>query len=390
MLHRSSMKYYEEYLSSNGFAVSYCEFRNKPRYKKAWMFDPVDKIVVPRIAEVFENPGFMLTKEHYATYKRMKKEKYMFYWFYMWAKKVVDIIPGIKSKDKENRRRLRPGITIPDLPSNRNDRKYIQESIEYVETHFKNNHGTTDNFLFPVTHATAAKWFDDFIKNRFALFGPYQDAIHKDNDFLFHSCMSSSLNCGLIVPANMIRRIRTLEKKIPLNSYEGFIRQLFWREYQRYCYIYYDFRNKNFFGNKKRIGRNWYDGTVGCMPVDTCIKNAFRNGYLNHIQRLMIIGNFMNLTGINAWEGFKWFMEFSCDSYEWVMYQNVLDMAFCITGGRAHGGTMQKPYISSSHYIRKMGNYTHGNWCKQWDTLYWKFVKKHAKKLKVFRFFITK
>ena len=29
----------------------------------------------------------------------------------------------------------------------------------------------------------------------------------------------------------------------------------------------------------------------------------------------MVIGNYMNLSGISQ-RGFKWFMEFSCDSYE--------------------------------------------------------------------------
>ena len=80
-------------------------------------------------------------------------------------------------------------------------------------------------------------------------------------------------------------------------------------------------------------------------------------------------------------------MEFSIDSYEWVMYQNVLDMAFCISGGRTGGGTMQKPYISSSNYILKMSNYKKGEWSEKWDELYHAFLKKHNKKLQPFKYY---
>lgn len=387
MLHRASMKYYEEYLRMNNFSVSYCEFTNKPNYKKAVMFDPIDKIKIANISEIVESPGFLLSKENYSEYKKMKKDKYMFHWFYKWGKKIINVIPNVKSQDKENRKKLPKHIKIPKIPSNKKDKKYIEEAKIYIEKNFKNNYGNTDNFMFPVSHSTTKDWFENFVKKRFANFGTYQDAIDKNNDFLFHSCMSSSMNCGLITPVEVLDRIKKVEKSIPLNSYEGYIRQLFWREYQRYCYIYFDFTKKNYFGNRGKLGKEWYNATVGCKPVDDCISNAFSNGYLNHIQRLMIMGNFMNLKGINPWEGLRWFIEFSCDSYEWVMYQNVLDMAFCISGGRTGGGTMQKPYISSSNYILKMSNYQKGEWCNVWDTLYHNFIKKHKKKLHPFRYY---
>ena len=387
MLHRASMKYYADYLKKNGFQVKYCEFKTKPKYTNACMFDCIDKIKIPNITEVLETPSFLLSKEQYADYKKKKKEVYMFHWFYMWGKKLVDIIPNVKSKDKENRKKLPKSIKIPAVPSNRSDKKYIQEAKHYVDKNFPNNYGNTDNFMFPVTHKSVNKWYNNFIRKRFTLFGPYQDAIDKDNDFLFHSYMASSMNCGLLTPQDAINKIRKVENKIPINSYEGYIRQLFWREYQRYCYIYFDFSKKNYFGNKKKLGKQWYTGNVGSEPVDDCIQKAFEQGYLNHIQRLMIVGNYMNLSGIDPWDALKWFIEFSCDSYEWVMYQNVLDMAFCVTGGRSNGGTTQKPYISSSNYIIKMSNYKKGEWSEDWDNLYHTFLKKHNKKLQPFKYY---
>lgn len=140
---------------------------------------------------------------------------------------------------------------------------------------------------------------------------------------------------------------------------------------------------KNYFGNNKKLTKKWYDGTTGILPVDNCIKNAFETGYLHHIERLMIIGNFMNLYGIQPKEGFRWFMEFSCDSYLWVMNQNVYDMVFFVTGGK----TMRRPYISSSNYIIKMSDYKKNHWCDVWDDLYHNFLIKNKTKLWKYRYY---
>ena len=97
----------------------------------------------------------------------------------------------------------------------------------------------------------------------------------------------------------------------------------------------------------------------------------------------MVIGNFMNLSGIHPKEGFRWFMEFSIDSYEWVMHQNVYDMVFFCTGGN----TTTRPYISTSNYILKMSNYNKGEWTIIWDDLYHKFIKRNRNKLYKFRYY---
>ena len=139
----------------------------------------------------------------------------------------------------------------------------------------------------------------------------------------------------------------------------------------------------NYFGNSKKLDKSWYDGTTGIKPIDVCIKNAFDTGYLHHIERLMVVGNFMNISKIKPSEGYKWFMEFACDSYEWVMNQNVLDMVFFVTGG----DTMRRPYVSSSNYILKMSNYKKDDWCEEWNKRYRNFLKTNKKKLWKFRYY---
>lgn len=383
ILHRASMKCYYNYLKSRELSVKYINFYAEFSEKNYVLFDPIDNINLPNNYQILESPNYLLTTNQLEMYQN-KTDKYIFYNFYMWSKQQLNIIPTVKSLDKENRNRMPDNLEIPSIPTNKNDAEYICSAIKYIEKHFPKNLGNSDNFIYPISKYTAKKWLKDFIINKLPTFGDYQDFINTENNYMFHSLLSSSINIGLINPSEIIIELEKIQKKIPMNSYEGYIRQLFWREYQRYCYIYIDFKKYNYFGNKKKISQKWYDGRLGIEPVDNAIKRGFDTGYLHHIERLMVIGNYMNLSEISPNEGFKWFMEFSCDSYEWVMHQNVLDMVFFVTGGL----TMRRPYISSSNYVLKMSNYKKDEWCEIWNELYKKFVTKHKNKLIKYRYYI--
>lgn len=382
VLHRASMKYYLDYLEKNNYHVQYIEYNQNPKLTKYSLFDPIDKIELKGKYTIFESPNFLLSIENYEEYRK-KTDKFNFAPFYNFGKKIVNIIPDVKSQDKSNREKVPKNLKVPDIPKV-SQNSYIKEAIKYVKKNFPKNYGNTDNFNYPISHTEARKWLKDFIENRFKKFGPYEDFVMKQEPYLFHSVLSSSINIGLLNPLEIIDKIRSLEKKIPINSYEGYIRQLYWREYQRFCYLYFDFTSSDYFKNKNKLTKAWYNGTLGIDPVDDCIKKGFDSGYLHHIERLMVVGNFMNISQISPWEGLKWFMEFSTDSYEWVMYQNVLDMVFCVSGGK----TMKKPYISSSKYVQSMSDYKKGEWNDKWDILYKKFMVKHRTKLlKDFKYF---
>lgn len=384
LLHRASMQYYYDYLKKKKRKVKYYKFNENPKLNEYHIFDPINNMKLLKLKgkyALLESPNFLLTNAEYDIH-RTKTDKFFFNGFYMWGKGIVDIIPKIKSQDKDNRKKMHKGTKIPDVPSNSSDKKYIDEASQYVNKNFKNNYGTSNDFMFPISHKTANNWLQNFIDTKFKLFGDYQDYINTENDFMFHSLLSTSINIGLINPTEIIDKIRKI-KGIPMNSYEGYIRQLFWREYQRYCYKYFNFDGKNYFGNSKKLNKKWYAGETGIEPIDDCIIKAFETGYLHHIERLMVIGNFMNLSQISPKEGFKWFMEFSCDSYEWVMKQNVLDMVFFCSGGK----TMRRPYASSSNYILKNSNYSKGEWCNEWDNLYHSFIKRNKTKLQKYRYY---
>ena len=154
---------------------------------------------------------------------------------------------------------------------------------------------------------------------------------------------------------------------------EGFVRQIIgWREYVRGLYHTLDMRG-NHFGHTGKLTKHWYDGTTGIEPLDDCIRRVNRIGYTHHIERLMVVGNIMLLSGIHPDEVHRWFMEMYIDSSDWVMIPNVFGMATF-----ADGGIMStKPYTCSSNYILKMSNYKKGDWCNIVDGLYWRFVEKN-------------
>lgn len=230
----------------------------------------------------------------------------------------------------------------------------------------------------PVSHKESKKWLDLFLNKKIIYFGDYQDAIVKDESFLFHSLLSPMINTGLLTPEYVISR--TLEfidsNNIPLNSVEGFIRQIIgWREFIRGIYLLDGVkqRNSNFWNNKRKMPKSFYNGTTGIEPIDNTIKKLLATGYNHHIERLMILGNFMLLCEIHPTEVYNWFMEMYIDAYDWVMVPNVYGMSQF-----ADGGLMStKPYISSSNYVKKMSDYKNGDWTTIWDALFWNFVNKH-------------
>ena len=175
-----------------------------------------------------------------------------------------------------------------------------------------------------------------------------------------------------------MNEILNLKDQYPINSVEGFIRQIIgWREFIRGVYLSKGSieRTSNFFNFNRKIPSSFYDGTTGINPVDNSIKKVIKCSYNHHIERLMILGNFMLLCEFDPNEIYKWFMEYYIDAYDWVMVPNVYGMSQF-----ADGGLMStKPYLSSSNYIKKMSNYSKGEWEKIWDRLYWRFIFKNKK-----------
>ena len=381
-----------------------------------YIYNPVDTFLEAKYSKLFgnkleyiETPLFLCSSNDLETYhnskpKATRDRSYNHASFYKWQRERLNILATSKTYDTENRNMMPLETTVPSLPKNDSSdpiiRGYLLEAISYVEKVFPHNlepfHDppkpiTPESIHFPITHKTSELWLESFFKNRFAEFGKYEDSIDsKGRNFLFHSTISPMLNLGLLTPMQVVNTITKYYEKhkatIGISNYEGFIRQVIgWREYQRYIYIYAGevMRKSNHFGNTNRLSESWYNATTGVKPVDDAIRMAVNDGYIHHILRLMVVGNFMNLVGIHPDDVYKWFMEFSLDSYDWVMIGNVYSMTLWADGGM----TMRKPYISGSGYIMKMSNYKKEKvesgmtWQEKWDVIFHNFIDRNSEKL---------
>ena len=293
------------------------------------------------------------------------------------------------SFDKENRKSLPKNIVIPDKPKI-NKSKYVKEAINYINKHFPDNYGSLDFFIWPITHKQAENWLIKFIKERFDKFGDYEDAIKDDDPFLFHSQLSVPLNVGLLTDTYVLETVLKYQNKIPLPSFEGFIRQLSWRNYVMIVYTkeWKEMIKTNFFKGKGKVPKAFWDGTTGLPPVDDVIKQVNNYGYAHHIQRLMILGNILVLCDYEPISIMEWFLQFvSMDAYLWVMIGNIAML------GVFGEVMMTRPYVSSSNYILKMSNYKSKDgliqidgidysWSEIWDALFWSFVNKNKNYMK--------
>lgn len=409
ILHRASMKSYADKLGLKKKVIylNYCEFDPD---------DPADTIIKTAAKEGADNliyaetsdfeiekriarasrrsgielskrasPGF-LTDEKIFDEVFGKGKNYLMAKFYTAQRKRLGIlinefnepVGGKWSFDSENRRRLPREISVPDTGTVK-DCRYIRDATRLVEERFAGNPGTSDGFNYPVDHATARSLFMKFLDERFEKFGDYEDAIDSERPFLFHSVLTPAMNIGLITPLQVVESALEFAEKnqIRINSLEGFIRQVIgWREFIRLVYIKEGVKQRtaNFWGFKAKMPVSFYEGSTGIFPFDTIVKRVQKYAYCHHIERLMILGNFMLLCEIDPDEVYRWFMEMFIDSYDWVMVPNVYGMSQF-----ADGGIMAtKPYISSSNYILKMSNFKRGSWCEVWDGLYWRFVYRHS------------
>jgi len=282
---------------------------------------------------------------------------------------------------------------------NRDDK--IKKAILYVNKHFSNNYGTNllEDFIYPINTLEAKKWLDHFIKYKINNFGKYEDAISSDIKFGYHSLLSAVNNIGLITSFDIIDKVKDL--KIPLNSKEGFIRQIIgWREYS---YLIYDkfsnylIKNTYIKLNKKNVPLKFWNGETKIPIIDDIISKINKYAYSHHIERLMCVGIFLMFIGVKPLEINNWFQTMYIDAYDVFMVPNVYGMllygALPVKNepqqSRKISNTkymMTKPYLCSSNYLIKMSNYKKSEisidnksyyWTDIYDSLYYNHVNNY-------------
>lgn len=404
LFHRASMKAYQHHLEKKDIRVTYITFDKA----KAWYtecgkssvgalhyVDPVDGVIEQKIAKLikalgcdvqrYESPAFLTSTEYIEQYFKGKK-KFLMQSFYIEQRKRLHIlvtktgdpVGGKWSFDTDNRKKYDKRVAIPPMTAVKST-EFHQEAVVYVNKHFADNPGSIDTILYPVTFGPVHRWLDEFLEHRLKHFGDYQDAIVMHEPFLFHSLLSPLINVGLLTPEYVVEKTIAFaqQHKTPINDLEGFIRQVIgWREFVRAVYHIKgeQQRTSNFFRHKRTLPDSFWSGTTGVEPIDSTIAKILKTAYAHHIERLMVLGNFMFMCEFDPNDVYRWFMELFIDAYDWVMVPNVYGMS-----QYADGGLMTtKPYFSSSNYLKQMSDYpTKGRWTGIFDALFWHFVAKH-------------
>lgn len=281
------------------------------------------------------------------------------------------------------------GIEIPTLPTLTRD-DITQSAIEDVRSIFKNHPGDAQLLWLPVTHQAAKEWLETFLAERLEQFGRYEDAMKLKEPVLFHSALSSLMNCGLLTPRYVVEQVLQAYESgnAPLAAVEGFVRQVIgWREYMygKYRLQRQELLSANYFGFTKQLETWWYgDEQIPAsllLPVRDALEKTIRYGYAHHIERLMILGNWFLLNQYDPKSVYEWFLSMYTDAYEWVMVGNVMGMSQYADGG----GIATKPYISGGNYLQTMGRF----WSSakvaresEFTVKYWQFVESNYDKLK--------
>ena len=302
---------------------------------------------------------------------------------------------GAWNYDSENRKTVRDwkkdGAPKPPRPltSQRPQDPIVLEAIAEVNRWFPNDPGRAEDFWLPHTREGALELLEEFVEKRLALFGNYQDLMLLDSPTMFHSIIAAPLNLGLLLPMECVdAAIRAYrDGHAPIAAVEGFVRQIIgWREFVNGVYWLKmpDYLASNSLQATRPLPDFFYSGDTSMNCLRSVIGEVRGTAYNHHIQRLMILGNFLLLAGIDPQQSHDWFLEMYIDAHEWVMAANVLGMAL-----HADGGFMAtKPYAASAAYISKMSNYCtgctydpakkSGSGACPFNLLYWDFYDRHA------------
>ena len=419
----SAMRHFAEQLTNQGYQVAYTKLDNPDNtgsfigeVKRLCKDHHFDRIVVTypgeyRVladmrtwektlgipVEIRADERFLCSPEAFAAWADGRKQLRMEY-FYRDMRKQYQILMeddqplgGKWNFDAENRKPPKQGLTIPEPYTGKID-TITQEVIDLVAERFNDHFGDLTPFYFAVTRADALQVLKQFIDQRFNHFGDYQDAMIEGEPWMYHSHISFYLNCGLLLPLECVQAAENAyyAGKAPLNAVEGFIRQIIgWREYVRGIYWLHmpSYKEKNFFAAERALPSLYWTAQTKMNCLRQCVLETKENAYAHHIQRLMVLGNFALLAGIEPKQVNEWFLVVYADAYEWVELPNVTGMILFADGGYL----ASKPYAAGGSYINKMSNYCkncsykvtqkNGPDACPFNYLYWDFLDRNRDRL---------
>lgn len=249
-----------------------------------------------------------------------------------------------------------------------------------------------DNFKWPLNRHEALEQLDVFIKNILSEFGNFQDAMSTRGWRLFHSLISFALNTKMLNPREVVFQTEQAYRtgKVSLATAEGFIRQIIgWREYIRGIYWAHmpGYESHNVFGHDTPLPEWFWNGQTKMNCMSHALNQSLEHAYAHHIQRLMIIGNFSLLAGLDPAALHRWYLGIYIDAFEWVELPNTVGMSQYADGGLL----ATKPYVSSAAYVDRMSDYCktchynkklrEGEKACPFNAMYWDFFERNKEKL---------
>lgn len=342
--------------------------------------------------EAYDTEHFFTKREELKDFFKGKKQLIMENFYRMMRKKhdimIVNGQPdgGKWNFDHNNRKKWTGSPEIPHESGFQKDVTLIISEIKKAGIYTFGNIAL-ESYNWPTSRAESLSILNYFCKELLVHFGDYQDAMHTQEKFLFHSRLSFAMNCKMLSPKEVIEKILDYyyehTDKIDISQVEGFVRQILgWREYMRGIYWKEmpEYQKLNKLDNHNSLPDFFWTGKTKMNCLSHSIGQSLDNAYAHHIQRLMIIGNYALLTQTNPDEVDNWYLGVYIDAIEWVEITNTRGMSQFADGGIV----ATKPYVSSANYINKMSNY-----CKEclyshtkkigenacpFNALYWNFL----------------
>lgn len=420
----SAMRHFAQDLTKQGINVRYVKFTDPhnthiltEEIRRAVSDLSIDKIIVTepgeyRLKSIIESwkdsfginieirtdDRFLCSIREFGSWAGNKKQLRMEY-FYREMRKRYNILMELDGEptgkqwnyDKDNRKSPTSDI-VPIKRISHEKSAILKDVLEIVRINFSDHFGDLEPFHYAITRNQAIMELDHFIEKLLPCFGDFQDAMVKGDAYLYHSLLSSYLNVGLLSPLEICKKAELAyrEGKVPLNSAEGFIRQILgWREFIRGIYWLKmpEYAELNYFEANNSLPDFYWGAQTYMDCITEAVSHTKIHAYSHHIQRLMVTGNFALLAGLDVKEVQDWYLAVYSDAYEWVEMPNTLGMSLFGDGGIVGS----KPYAASGQYINKMSNF-----CKQcfynvkettgpkacpFNSLYWDFLRRHREKL---------
>jgi deoxyribodipyrimidine photolyase-related protein len=419
----SAMRHFAKELKEKGYSVLYTKLDDKENtgsfkgeVERILKQHKIDRIIITHPGEyrvlkdiqtwekafgvpveIRADDRFLCSLEDFKNWSKGRKQLRMEYFYREMRKQYGILMEGDLpvgnqwNFDKDNRNPPKKGLTIPSPCVTQVD-EITHEVMMLVAKRFATHFGDIEPFYFAVTRSQALKVLAQFIKQRLSSFGTYQDAMLQGEPWMYHAHISFYLNCGLLLPLECVKAAEQAysEGRAPLNAVEGFIRQIMgWREFVRGIYWHKmpDYAKENFFQATRKLPHFYWSADTKMNCLSRCISETRKNAYAHHIQRLMVLGNFALLAGIDPKEVNEWFLIVYADAYEWVELPNVSGMILFADGGYL----ASKPYAAGGSYINKMSDYCknctykvslkNGPDACPFNYLYWDFLVRNREQL---------